>query len=66
MNAAVEFVHEQLTNKKQHPKFKAGDNITVNYKIIEGGKERIQSFSRRRFENPGKRRYSFFYCKKNF
>jgi large subunit ribosomal protein L19 len=26
------------------PKFKAGDNITVNYKIIEGNKERIQSF----------------------
>ena len=44
MNSAVQFVHEQLTNKKQHPKFKSGDNVTVNYKIIEGGKERIQSF----------------------
>src|SRR4029078_1112055 len=44
MNAAVQFVHEQLTPKKQHPKFKAGDNVTVNYKIIEGGKERIQGF----------------------
>ena len=44
MNAAVAFVHEQLTGKKDFPKFKAGDNITVNYKIIEGSKERIQSF----------------------
>lgn len=44
MNAAVQFVQEQLTAKKETPKFKAGDNITVNYKIIEGGKERIQSF----------------------
>ena len=44
MNAAVQFVHDQLTVKKDHPKFKAGDNITVNYKIVEGGKERIQSF----------------------
>lgn len=44
MNAAVAFVHEQLTGKKEFPKFKAGDNITVNYKIIEGGKERIQGF----------------------
>jgi len=44
MNAAVQFVQEQLTQKKETPKFKAGDNITVNYKIIEGGKERIQSF----------------------
>src|SRR5438128_10118333 len=44
MNAAVQFVQEQLTQKKETPKFKAGDNITVNYKIIEGGKERIQGF----------------------
>ena len=44
MNAAVAFVHEQLTGKKEIPNFKAGDNITVNYKIIEGNKERIQSF----------------------
>jgi len=44
MNSAVQFVHDQLTVKKEFPKFKAGDNITVNYKIIEGGKERIQGF----------------------
>jgi large subunit ribosomal protein L19 len=44
MDAAVKFVHEQLTANKSYPKFKAGDNITVNYKIIEGGKERIQGF----------------------
>jgi large subunit ribosomal protein L19 len=41
---AVAFVHEQLTPGKDFPKFKAGDNVTVNYKIIEGGKERIQGF----------------------
>jgi len=41
---AVQFVHEKLTVKKEYPKFKAGDNVTVNYKIIEGGKERIQGF----------------------
>lgn len=44
MNTAVQFVHDQLTAKKSLPKFKAGDNVSVNYKIIEGGKERIQSF----------------------
>jgi large subunit ribosomal protein L19 len=43
MNASA-FVHEQMTGKKDFPKFKAGDNITVNYKIVEGNKERIQSF----------------------
>lgn len=41
---ALAFIHEQLTTKKEMPKFKAGDNVTVNYKIVEGTKERIQSF----------------------
>lgn len=40
----IDFVHEQLTKKNTFPEFKAGDNITVNYRIIEGAKERIQSF----------------------
>ncbi len=44
MNQAIAFVHEQLTQVKDFPKFKAGDNVSVNYKIIEGSKERIQSF----------------------
>ena len=41
---ALVFVHEQMTGKKEFPKFKSGDNVTVNYKIVEGNKERIQSF----------------------
>mgnify|MGYP003552023051 CR=1 FL=1 len=41
---AIDFVHEQLSRKGDFPKFKAGDNVTVNYKIQEGNKERIQSF----------------------
>ena len=42
--SALQYVHEQLTGKKDFPDFKPGDNITVNYKIIEGNKERVQSF----------------------
>src|ERR1041384_1252452 len=41
---AVAFVHEQMTPGRSFPTFKSGDNVTVNYKIIEGNKERIQSF----------------------
>ena len=41
---AIAYVHEQLTGKKNFPAFKPGDNVTVNYRIIEGNKERIQSF----------------------
>ncbi|MBN8860520.1 MAG: 50S ribosomal protein L19 [Sphingobacteriales bacterium] len=44
MSTAVQFVHEQLTPGKSFPKFKAGDNITVNYKVVEGNKSRIQGF----------------------
>lgn len=40
----INYVHEQLTPKKEYPKFRAGDNISVSYKIIEGTKERIQVF----------------------
>jgi large subunit ribosomal protein L19 len=41
---AVAFVQENMWTKNALPQFKAGDNITVNYKIVEGAKERIQSF----------------------
>jgi len=44
MSTAVQFVHEQLTPVKSFPNFKAGDNITVNYKVVEGNKSRIQGF----------------------
>jgi len=35
---------ENLTEKRDFPSFKAGDTITVSYKIKEGNKERIQQF----------------------
>ena len=44
MNNAVAYIHEQMTPGRELPEFKAGDNITVDYKIVEGAKQRIQSF----------------------
>jgi large subunit ribosomal protein L19 len=41
---AVKFVEEQMIADREFPKFRAGDNIVVNYKIVEGSKERIQAF----------------------
>ncbi len=41
---AIKFVQSEFIKTKTHPDFKPGDNITVNYKIIEGNKERIQAF----------------------
>ncbi len=42
-NAFIQFVEDQVT-VKDFPSFKAGDTITVTYKIIEGNKERLQKF----------------------
>jgi large subunit ribosomal protein L19 len=41
---AIKYVHEQMIPQRDFPAFRPGDNITVNYKIVEGDKERIQSF----------------------
>jgi large subunit ribosomal protein L19 len=40
----IKYVQDTLTEKKELPNFKAGDTITVSYKIKEGVKERIQQF----------------------
>ncbi|MBA2421961.1 MAG: 50S ribosomal protein L19 [Chitinophagales bacterium] len=41
---AIKFFHQEVTQKKDYPEFKAGDNVTVSYKILEGTKERIQAY----------------------
>ncbi|MBS1651054.1 MAG: 50S ribosomal protein L19 [Bacteroidetes bacterium] len=45
MSLLLDFVKKQLSPEVKHPSFKAGDTITVHYKIKEGDKERIQQFS---------------------
>lgn len=40
----VKYVEENFVDKKEFPAFKAGDTVTVHYKIKEGDKERIQQF----------------------
>ena len=44
MSNLIQFVEEQFGAKANHPQFKAGDTVTVHYKIKEGDKERIQQF----------------------
>ncbi len=41
---AIKYIHEQLSPAREFPKFRAGDNIIVKYKIVEGDKEREQAF----------------------
>jgi len=40
----IKIAEEAFATGKQHPAFKAGDTVTVAYKIIEGNKERIQLY----------------------
>ena len=40
----IKAAENQFDIKKEYPAFKAGDTVTVHYKIIEGNKERIQQY----------------------
>ena len=40
----IKIAEEAFATGKQHPSFKAGDTVTVAYRIVEGNKERIQMY----------------------
>jgi len=44
MESLVKFVQDEFVEKKDFPKFSAGDSITVYYEIREGNKTRTQFF----------------------
>ena len=43
MSLNIEAIHSENV-KSDVPAFRAGDTVTVNVKVIEGTKERIQPF----------------------
>jgi large subunit ribosomal protein L19 len=51
---AMDFVKTNLVTIHKHPDFKAGDTITVHYKIKEGDRERIQLFQGIVLQRSGK------------
>lgn len=40
----IKIAEEAFATGKNHPNFKAGDTVTVAYRIIEGTKERVQLY----------------------
>lgn len=42
-NSIMQYV-DGMTKMNDIPEFKAGDTITVTYRIVEGAKERLQNF----------------------
>jgi large subunit ribosomal protein L19 len=43
-DAIIRLAQESMWPEKEVPEFQSGDTVTVTYKIIEGSKERLQSF----------------------
>lgn len=41
----IKELEKKLTQVKEWPAFQAGDSISVSYKIVEGNKERVQTFA---------------------
>ena len=40
----IKVAEEAFATGKQYPEFRAGDTVTVAYKIVEGNKQRIQLY----------------------
>ena len=44
MDNLIKIAQDSMWVKPDVPSFKSGDTITVTYRIVEGSKERLQSF----------------------
>lgn len=44
MDNLIRIAEASMWEQREIPTFKSGDTITVTYKIVEGNKERLQSF----------------------
>lgn len=62
-NALIQFVEDQV-QVKDFPHFKAGDTITVTYKIVEGNKERLQKFQGVVLQRAGESSHATFTIRK--
>jgi len=61
---AIKFVQEEMLDAKALPEFSVGDNVSINYRIIEGDKERVQTFKGDVIQIKGKGRTKMFTVRK--
>jgi large subunit ribosomal protein L19 len=40
----IKVAENKFAARKEYPSFRAGDTVTVHYKIVEGNKERVQQY----------------------
>ena len=60
----IQEINSELIENKQHPSFKAGDEITIYYKVKEGKKERTQFFKGVVLQRKGERNTETFTIRK--
>lgn len=60
----IKTLEQELIGGKTIPQFKAGDTVTVNYRIVEGEKSRIQAFKGDVIQRKGKGRTQTFTVRK--
>ena len=60
----IQEVNSELIETKKHPSFKAGDEITVYYKVKEGKKERTQFFKGVVLQRKGEKNTETFTIRK--
>ncbi|MFN3939818.1 MAG: 50S ribosomal protein L19 [Chitinophagales bacterium] len=60
----LKHLEQDLIPARDIPAFKAGDNITVHYKIVEGDKSRIQLFRGDVLQRKGRGRTQTFTVRK--
>lgn len=61
----IKIAEEAFATGKQHPSFKAGDTVTVAYRIIEGNKERVQLYRGVVIKISGHGDKKAFHCTQN-
>lgn len=60
----IKYVEDQLVNIPDYPEFNAGDTVEVTYKIVEGEKERPQTFRGTIIQKKGHGRKETFTIRK--
>ena len=61
---AIKFVEETMLDAKALPEFHVGDNVSIKYRIVEGDKERVQTYKGDVIQIKGKGRTKTFTVRK--
>ena len=61
---AIKFVQDEMLDAKSLPEFHVGDNVSIRYRIVEGDKERVQTYKGDVIQIRGKAKTKTFTVRK--